>query len=275
MNQTELEKILYDIEIKRPFKNDSEKITAIKKIMYKENKKSLSKKNSELIDECIIALLTLEGIDVKKMKEEVEGGTDDRLKLLHERIKQNNNKRYYPKKSILITIIIVITMLLANQLVIVAFDFNPIIYMIEQGKEIINMISGDRMDIDGITFISMGETQEYESIEALVESENIEILYPVYLPDDTKLLSIEKLFDEKIIFNFSPNDLYISKSNEFDVDLNKIEDAVIYETEIAKIYIFKIPNKYQAVFHYNDEEYIICYSEYDILTQILDSMKVS
>jgi hypothetical protein len=281
MNQTKLDKKLHDAEKRKPFGNHIDKKNAIKRIMRKENKKPLSKKDTELIDECIVTLSQLDGIDIEKNTAEVEQRTDERLIILHERINENNknHKTYKPKRLVLITVTLsILVLLFANQLVAFSFDINPLVYLLDNAKAIVNSAIGDKLEIGGITYIYQGETNEYSSIKELVEAEHIKIMYPTYLPDDIVLSSVGNINDEMLTFSFSSEKLSISMSvNHYynNIEDEYIENMTIYESNNIRFFIIPILDQYQAVYYYADMECYVLYNDYSILVKILESMKVS
>jgi len=277
MNQTKLDKKLHDAENRKPFGNHIDKKNAIKRIMRKENKKPLSKKDTELIDECIVTLSQLDGIDIEKNTAEVEQRTDERLIILHERINENNknHKTYKPKRLGLITVTLsILVLLFANRLVAFSFDINPLVYLLDNAKAIVNSAIGDKLEIGGITYIYQGETNEYSSIKELVEAEHIKIMYPTYLPDGIELLSIEKLQKGEIILNFT-SELSIIISTEKSIDIEIIECKTIYEINDITFYMIEVLDKYQAISYYDGNEYFVTFDDYAILITILENMKVS
>ena len=72
-----------------------------------------------------------------------------------------------------------------------AFSGSTPIELIESlGRRIFHIEENTPYDYGEMTFVRYGEVQTYESIQECLKKENIDILYPSWLPDETKIESV-------------------------------------------------------------------------------------
>lgn len=107
--------------------------------------------------------------------------------------------------------------IIVTPLAVSAFSGSTPIELIESlGSKIFRMERNTPYDFGEITFIRSGETIIYESVEELLKQENINILYPSWLPGETKIESVR-----------------ITNSTEGDVVLFKFDsDAIMFSVRL-------------------------------------------
>lgn len=151
-------------------------------------------------------------------------------------------------------------------------------YVKENIQKIIGMDAGDRMDDGGITLIKNDEAVAYQSIEELLEKENLDILYPSELPNSIRITQVsQQLISEdytmySIHFNALEQSIAISSKRNFSEEYLEQYRELVYP--FFTVYIVKEENEmYQAVFFDGKYEYLICCNNYEVLIDILNSMK--
>ena len=97
-------------------------------------------------------------------------------------------KRYGFKKALLIAAAVA---LLVGSLSMVAVAFGRDIFA--YFREIITRPAGATMEKDAVTLIHNGEAKEYSSMEELVRTERLEILYPAVLPESISVTEVRLL----------------------------------------------------------------------------------
>lgn len=149
-------------------------------------------------------------------------------------------------------------------------------YISTHVHEILNM-DGNKTEIDGIEIIKSDYTKKYDTIEELLSTENLDILYPSALPEGVK---IEKIVIEsnsnfkKISYVFSSDDINLNIKNTFDIDLSKLDNLKIFTVNNADFHIIELQDStFQDVAHINEFEYTMNCIKYDDLIYILSNMK--
>ena len=94
-------------------------------------------------------------------------------------------KRIIWKKVWLVAAIVAL-LISAATITASAFGFN----VFECFREVIGLSAGEKVDKGTVTLINRGEAKEYDSIEELLEAENINILYPSVLPEGIEITTI-------------------------------------------------------------------------------------
>lgn len=151
-------------------------------------------------------------------------------------------------------------------------------YIRENAKVFFDMSPGNTVTDGEITLIKNDGVVAYKSIEELLESEGLDIMYPSELPDGVRIKKIsQQIIDKETIvycYIFSDQNLSITISTAHDIleeDLGKYESLKVEE---IMFYIEKDPEGiYQAVGYYEEYEYRICCNDYIVLTKILNGMR--
>lgn len=146
--------------------------------------------------------------------------------------------------------------------------------MFEYLKDILGLSVGEKIDKDTITLVNNGTIEEYESIEELFLTTNLDILYPSELPNGSELekVHISTGTNGGNFIEFIASDL----STYISVDMNIKTDVVNDYTEKLVVngctyYTFK--NEVFAVCYYNDCYYYISSDTYENLILIINNMR--
>ena len=271
MAYEKIQKKLSLIRKKTSINNNKEMYDAVKNILDKEKRKKF-KKDLELIDECIETLIMLRGYDINKIEAETEIYKEKTLNIIKNETSNNKSRNLFKKKYVLVTVTILLLMIF-SQLTAMAFGFNPILEMYNfftSNTDISTVTEGD------ITYSYLDNTKTYSSIEELIAQENLDIIYPIELPDGIKLRQIRKYDldgDNQFYYSFSNDDLIwqINERHIFDVNDNEYNTLEIGTIEIK---IIKQDINYTAIFYYNNFEYGITYTIYDSLIEIISNLNL-
>lgn len=247
--------------------------TALNKLLdYETDMLCLDEGDMDLIHACASRLDELNGpamsdeeflAVIKKAEEDYVSGNRNALPA------KPVKRRFISKK---IWIVAAAIALLAAMVTVTAsaFGFNVFEYF----KEVIGLPAGGKIDKDTITLVNNGNVEEYDSIEELLLTEKIDILYPSMLPDGIKIKSVSISVGQngRDIIEFIAND----SSTYISVDTNIIDDAINDYSEMLTIngcayYIFE--NEKFAVCYYNDCYYYISSDTYENLIIIIENMR--
>ena len=145
------------------------------------------------------------------------------------------------------------------------------------GQTIHEWFDGSSMNYGDITVIKPNGTKTYPSIEKLVESEGLNILYPSWLPENEKIVKIRYMIDSKseeyTLQSSNPLHSIEIKTND---DLSENLKSNCTEKEIAgfKVYYEETPNFIQANFVYKNNVYRVHANTEDNLFKIIENLKV-
>lgn len=137
---------------------------------------------------------------------------------------------------------------------------------------------GESVEVDGITIVKPYGTEKFDSIEEYIEKENLNILYPSYLPEGIHIKQITEIEegDGKIclFFQFSSYDLNFRICNYQATQAESMISPLEYQTEYTKFYIQKMSDgTYISVGYLNEYEYYVSTKNYEELIRILNHMK--
>lgn len=139
--------------------------------------------------------------------------------------------------------------------------------------------SGKEKDtINGITIIKADYSKEYDSIENLVKNEELNILYPAELPEGIEIKSIRSISYEnekyKIVFVFNKKSISMEVKNQISFADDFIHNNANLKTNNIDIYIISLDEEsIEAVFHYNELEYVIISTDKNLLIQLIEKLK--
>lgn len=248
--------------------------TALNKLLdYETDMLCLDEGDMDLIHACASRLDELNGpamsdeeflAAIKKAEEDYVSGNRNALPA------KPVKRRHIPKK---IWIVAAIIALLAATATITVSAFG--LDMFEYLKDILGLSAGEKIDKDTITLVNNGTIEEYESIEELFLTMNLDILYPSKLPNGSELekvhISVGTNGGNFIEFIASDLSTYIS------VDVSA-EPPIIegYKEQMmigdCTFYVF-CDGDFYAVSYYNDCYYYIGSDSYENLILIINNMR--
>lgn len=245
------EKILKELAVidkKHPIKNNTDLYYALEKIMKKEERKF--KKDYDLINECAESMLKL---------------YDDNIEI------NNPSKRPFKfwKKFIIAAVILSVIML--TGLGVIAID--PLVDIINYFNDNPDVVT---VTIDGVTYKILKDTQPFDSIDDLIENENIDIIFPVKLPDGIDVDYIQKHSEDDIAeyyVVFNTDTLFYRIGEKYNIIIENIENFESITTENGlEIFFLEINDLYEAVFYHDNYEYIITCYDYDLILDFIGSL---
>ena len=175
-------------------------------------------------------------------------------------------------------ILAAIFMCFSPVLIAAAVDgISPIAVIQKWGHGIFDLPHGEPIEYGGITFIRNGDVKEYDSIEALLKDENIDILYPSYLPADSEIKSIYQIDSAKgkelhlsisggVYYSVCLYDAY----GESIYSLSSDEDVTI---DGITFYFTEVNGKKEAIFVHDGNSYSIAASDKATLLDIINGLK--
>ena len=151
-------------------------------------------------------------------------------------------------------------------------------YVKDNLQKIAGMDAGDRVNDEGITLIKNDGVVAYKSIEELLESEGLDIMYPSELPEGVHITKIsQQTIDENYIlycYKFTDETLFITASTTSSFSSENLKNYKQLENDLVVAYLIEKENfEYQIVAYDDRYEYFIYGGDYDMLIKILNGMK--
>ncbi len=249
-----------------------DKLTALILI---ETAKDYREMDSDLVKECVDFLMELE--NKQKLTQEEIKQKVDAIPFIGKvtAIGSQNKKKIKAKRLAIIAAVLALILALFG-LFASSGDEALLAYM-ELGDAILDMPPGETIEINGITIEgNVLETKNYDSVEAMLAAENIEILCPTWLPNGEKIVSatyIRSSLDESYVLRCS--DATYSISIRFDSSINDEvkQNCIEAEAGAYTFYHFKKDNYTQAELEHNGSVYILnSYSEEELF-KIIESLR--
>lgn len=246
-------------------------------IILLETSKPHKEMDSDLVRECVDFLMELEGKE-RLTKSEIEQRVKNIPFIATDNIYSRTKKQFRLKTLAIIAAVLAI-LLAVFTAIAVATSYNPVINLLkEMSHAIIELIDGESVDVNGVTINKHGESIEYASLEELLEKEEIDVLYPTWLPDNEEITSVWFIDDVH-------SDYYIFKCENstysINVTLNESipdeEKANLISKEINGLSIYckynDMNNYFQADFEYDGMLYSISTYTEDDLFKIIENLK--
>lgn len=258
----------------------NEKLTLMDKltaIILLETAKPYKEMDSDLVSECVEFLMELEGTK-RLTKAEVEQKINDipfKGKVMA--IGSYAKKKLKAKR---IAVIAAVLAVLLAFFAIAAVSFtNAEDSLIDRFAHFINeeMKPGEHKNIDNIELIKHDKSLTFSSVEEFAEHENIEILFPSWLPEGNKITEIKYYFEDTIgeyYVLYCENSIY-SISIEIDKTISEDLKANHPSKKVGEhtVYIINRSGCVQGHFEYNGCcYYVSAYTEEDVL-KIIENFK--
>lgn len=244
-------------------------------IILLETSKDYKEMDSDLVTECVDFLMELEGKE-RLTKKEIE----QRVNAIPFKGKVTAIGSYAKKKIMAKRLVVIAAVLAFIFALFTIFTFatgNSAIDLLRQmGHAIVEMFSGETVDVGGVTIYDPYKTKEYDSIESLLTEENIDILYPTWLPENEEIVSVTYLIDAQV-------ENYILQCNDVKYNIsiysnrnisNKTKNSCIEgEAGNFRFYYFVEGATAQATFEHNNMLYSIKSDTKDNLFKTIENLR--
>ncbi len=244
-------------------------------IIDEEVEKPESEQNMELIDNCFKAIDHLTGPPDAEMAARIERGKRSLIELAHQMHRQ---KRSMIAKRVIAAVVICVSILIVGVFAVSAScGLTPVEFLEKLGLGLFNIEKDVTVEMDGLTFVRAGSVIKYNSLNELLETENIDILYPTWLPDGiivkSVLISERPQYDE-VVFKFNEDSINFSVKFFADIDVGAMCDAYMtIDLNGLRIAINNEGSTYFGVFESGGYSYSIRSNTYEILEQFILNLK--
>ena len=249
-----------------------DKLTAI---ILLETSKPYKEMDSDLVTECVDFLMELEEKE-KLTKAEIEQRVSKiPFKGKVSAIGSYTKKRLRAKRVAVIAAVLAVIVALFGIIAIASGDFlDELIMKLDDSFH--EWIESGPKEYGDITFYTFDETKTYSSIEELAESEKIEFLYPTWLPENEKIISVWHLVEgESETYLLQCDVPNYSIGIKVNYELTETLKINCTEKEFAGLLVYyeKTPKGVQANFIYKNNCYIVKSDTEDNLFRIIENLK--
>lgn len=244
-------------------------------IILLESSKPYKKMNSALVTECVDFLWELEGKE-GLTKEETERRISE-IPFAGKSVDFGShikNKIKAKRLALIAAIIAILFALFGVVAVSMGSDSAELIRKI--GNAIVEMFNGETVESGNVTLIKPDETKYYDSIEELLKEEEIDILYPGWLPENVEITSVMYSLEGEIeSYRFLYNNIDFGLSVSFNQNL--AEDVKLDCQSIGVngyvCYYFVDEGFAQASFEYKNNRYTVNADTEENLFGIIQNLK--
>ncbi|MBQ3006026.1 MAG: hypothetical protein IJD78_00540 [Clostridia bacterium] len=243
-------------------------------IILLETAKLYEEIDCDLVDECIDFLMELEGrkrLSKKEIRRRI-GKIPFKENIL--KFNEAARRKVKAKRIAIVAAIMAIIMAIIGVMSIASEDIFCDL-LAKFGKPFVNLMYTDVVEYGGVSMYNADETHKYDSIEELLISENIDILYPAWLPEGVeiefvKYSSQNKEKEYSISFNKPVFLIKIYPEKPLDEEAKTNTCKEINELEV---YYFSKNGVTQGNFMYKNNQYTVTTDNLDNLFKIIESLK--
>ncbi|MBQ2846798.1 MAG: hypothetical protein IJE74_00885 [Clostridia bacterium] len=244
-------------------------------IILLETSKDYKDMDSDLVTECVDFLMELEGKQ-KLTKAEIEQRVNEiPFKGKVTAIGSYTKKKLRAKRLAVIAAILAFIIALFGIIAIASGDTVSEFFR-QMTYSIFKNLDDNPINQNNITFYKSNETKTYSSIEELVKSEEIEILYPSWLPGNEKIVNVMYINDgESESYVFQCNVPEYSVEVELSTGLSENLKSNCVEVKIAgySVYYRQYAQYIQANFIYKNYRYSVKSDTENNLFKIIENLK--
>ncbi|MHB1151827.1 MAG: hypothetical protein ACYCWE_05635 [Eubacteriales bacterium] len=263
---------------KKEFPSNDQLIAYLNQTIDKELDKEFDEQDMDLIDECIAFLKDIDGNKYApddKTKEENLAALSQAFEELKAVPKANiKHTRIFPCKKIAAAACASVILIVCSVFAAASSqNITPLEVLDKWGATILNLPYDKKVEAYGMTFIRNSSVIKYDTIEDLLKSEQLEILYPAWMPEDIKIDSILLLEQKEgthVIFKFNNQDVFFSVFlYEAYPKIKEYSRFEVITINGVDCYLSMLDEKYNAIFYFDSKTYSVSANEYDTLILLL------
>jgi len=239
-------------------------IAELERIIRAEEAKPEAERDHALIDDCIKEIAEIKGVKAEFSEEEVAQITD---KLIQTAEKTKKRKRFVRLVAGIAAMFVIVTG-------VTACAVNPA--LINWVLNIVHMPFGSTVEQETVTYVFQGSSENYNSVQELLASNDYCIYYPEVYPASEKLDHIEIIDDNGIqilSFKFSSNRFhYTVQFNCLDFEWDQEVESE-YEIDGLHFYVYYMNEHYVAYSEIEGNSYIIEAPQESDLILVIGSLR--
>ena len=244
-------------------------------IILLESEKDYREMDSKLIKECVDFLMELDrekGLTKKEIEQRVAAIP---FKGKVTAISSYAKKKMRAKRLAVVAAVLAFVIALFGILAIASGSTTSELLR-QVGQTIHSWFEGGSVDYGDITVIKPDGTKTYSSLEKLEESEDLDILYPTWLPENEKIVEVWYIVEgESETYVLQSSNPYHSVEIKLNNNLSETLKSNCTRKEFSDITVYfeKTPQHIQANFIYSNNQYNIHSDTEDNLFKIIDNLK--
>lgn len=245
-------------------------------IILLETSKPYKEMDSDLVTECVDFLMELEGKE-RLSKEEIEQRVNEiPFKGKVTALGAHAKKKLRAKRLAVIAAVLAVLIALFGVISIASENtFGDLLS--KMGHELMELLdNNDSIEYEGVTIYNFDESKTYPTLEVLLEEEELNVLYPTWLPDDEKITQVLYLLEGETesyrLQSGNPN-LSVSICINGTITEDIKNDCLSKKINELTVYYFVDGEYAQANFAYNNNVYIIGADAEENLFKIIENLE--
>ena len=235
---------------------------------------------SDWLDDLTADVISFTPEDLEARLEAIKSGKDSYPSRTHKPYSYPHitKRKVFARVTILVASLVLLSFLSLSVMAMHAGYESVWTYISTNVKTILEMDKGEAVTEDGITIIRNSEPKRYNTIDELLISEGLNVMYPSVIPNNQTITEIRYIdeTEEKYIlyFGFSDNSYTLQVLNYYITNLETINGYECVSVNGIDYHITSIDGiSYHAICQYNGFEYAIDSPNYDDLINIINNMK--
>ncbi len=208
----------------------------------------------------------------------IKNGEDTDTANKPSRITHVTKRKIFARVAILVASLVLLSFLSLSVMAKYAGYDSVWIYISTNVKTILGMEQGETVTEDGITIIRSSGPKRYNTIDELLVSEGLNVLYPSVIPNNQKITEIRCIDETEdrytLYFAFSDNSYSFQVYNYYIITFDTLDGYEHISANGIDVYITSIDGtSYHAICQHNGFEYAIDSPNYDDMLIIINNMK--
>lgn len=244
-------------------------------IVLLEVSKPYREMDCDLVDECIDFLVELEGKERLSKSEIKERIKDIPFKGRVTALGSDVKKKVRAKRLALIAAVLALIVVIFGIFTLASEDpFSDLLY--KMGHSLMELLDDSSIDYMGVTMYNNDENKTYPTIEELIEAENLNVLYPTWLPDEEKVIKVVYIRegeDEQYTISCAEpmHSISIYPGKVITGDIKR--DCLMKKTNRYEVYYFVSEGYAQGNLVYNNNLYTVGADNEENLFKIIENLR--
>lgn len=244
-------------------------------IVLLETSKPYREMDSSLVDECIDFLMELEGKERLSKAEIKQRVNSIPFKGRVTSLSSDVKKKVRAKRLALAAAVIALILALFS-IFTLASDTTFGDLLAKMGHSLMELMDERTVEFDGVTMYNNDEIKRYKTVEELVKTEELDVLYPTWLPENVKVSQVTYVIEgEKAEYSVLCNNprysVSIYMNRVIDEDLKN--DCLLKEINKCEVYYFVEKDFVQGNFIYKETLYAVTADTEENLFRIIENLK--
>ncbi len=244
-------------------------------IILLETSKDYKEMDSDLVSECVDFLMELEEKEKLTKSEIVQRVNDIPFKGKVTAISSYTKKKIRAKRLAIVAAVLAAIIALFGIFAIASEnEFGDFLSKI--GFDIYGLFEDGKIELDGVTVYKPDEQETYSSVEEFIKNEELDILYPTWLPENEKIVNvIYQVYGDTETYIFQCNNSLHGMKVKLNAEVTeKLKDNNIEkEIDNLTVYIKYTDQSIQANFEYGNNCYNVNSDTEENLIKVIENLK--